>query len=212
MCNPIAIGAVMAIAMAAQTYQGMQAEKSMKEKQSKLEKESARMQAEAATRARDLDLKTLEAKEQQTQQSAEVEKFDRVRQSAKEASAIRLASSEAGVMGSSIFRMMASTQIQEAHDLGIVEANKQNSLDQIGRDKTGVDATYDARMNQSKLTEKQAKYTKDSAPSIGSIFMGTTMAGISSGMSAYGAAGGSFGGGGTTGGAATGGKPYIPAF
>jgi len=203
MCNPVLIAGVMAVAAAAATYQSMEAQKDMADKKAKLEKESARMQEQAASKARELDLKTLEAKATQTEQQGEVEAFDRVRQSAKEASAMRLASSEAGVMGTSIFRMMASSQIQGAHDLGIIDTNTKNAADQIGREKENVEATYDARHNQSKLTAKQARYTKNSAPGTGSILFGTTMAGISAGAGAYG------GGGGPSTTSST--IPYIPA-
>lgn len=170
----------------ASTMSQMKDQKNMAKKQADLQKEQARLQEAAAAKARDLDMATLAAKETETKASGEAEKFDRVRQAAQESAAIRLASAEAGVFGNSIFRQIAASQLQGQHDVGIIEGNTKSAVEQIGRERQGVDATFEGRTNDAEMLKKQAKFTKKSAPgglSAGLNILGAGVGGFSSGYS-----------------------------
>ena len=185
MCDPLILGGTMALLGAGSTFMSAKQEKAMAKKQAQLEREQAALQEAAAAKAREIDMATLALKEQEVKASGEAEKFDRLRQAQKEAAAIRLASGEAGVLGTSLFRQLAATYLQGQHDIGILEANTESAKKQIALEKQQAEATYEGRMNQAQMTRKQAKLTKKKAPSSLMAGLNIATAGVSGFMSGY---------------------------
>jgi hypothetical protein len=166
------------------SFMSVKEQKNQANKQQSLMTQQAALQEQVAQKSYELDSKVLDQKEVETKQEESVETFERVRQSAKEASAMRLASSEAGVFGTSLFRMMASSQIQEAHDVGIIKTNAANELGQIGNEREAVQMEKEGRLSDASLKRKEAKLVKAPGGLSSALQIGTSgMKGFSTGFS-----------------------------
>jgi Mrp family chromosome partitioning ATPase len=154
-------GASLAIAMmvmtAATTAYQMKAQRDQAAKQKELMEEQAQAQRAAALAASQADADTAKAQTEEVRTQTETEKFDRMRQSQKEAAKIRVAASEAGVFGGSVEDQLGSALSQTGHDLGIIDYNEAKAFDQINRNMRQSDMAYANRMTEAKLTDKAAK-------------------------------------------------------
>jgi hypothetical protein len=134
MCTPAAIPlALTAISTAYSVYQGNQ-------------QAQAGVAAAEAAAAADRDLLGKQAS--QINASASMDKLERQRQGMREQAKIRTAAGEAGALGNSTLRMLNNSMLQEGHDTGIVESNRQNAMDQNQARGGAVNAELQSRTNE----------------------------------------------------------------
>jgi hypothetical protein len=185
MCNPAlaVMGATMAMSIA-QTAYGIKQQKEMAKKNKQAANKTAARTEQVAQKAYEVDMKQAEVKTEQIDDSSNLESFERVRQAAKEAAAIRLSSAESNVFGNSIFRMLGSTEIQEAHDLGVIGANAENAKDQVGVEKEGAKVALEDRQARADATRTQAEAENRTPSALGSGLM-LAGAGMSSAANGY---------------------------
>jgi hypothetical protein len=149
---------------------------------------AASQQATMLEEAEMNQLKALEEQIAQVEDKTELEKLQRQRQALREKAKIRVASSEAGVMGNSVFRQIAAAMINSSMDMGVVDVNAANQKAQIGRQ---MEATM---IN----TKRQKANIYSSVPDKPNpFFAGLNIAGsgLSAAAAGYGAGKGMFGAG-----------------
>jgi len=106
--------------------------------------------AEAANQAAAYDYQLENLKEQQINQQAALDKFERIRQAQRERSKIIVAAGESGVSGSSPMRQLANALVQAYYDVGITETSRENQILQAEAEKRGTYAQAQSRVNQYK--------------------------------------------------------------
>jgi hypothetical protein len=178
------MGAMMAVSLATTAFQ-IKAQKDAAKKNKKAANQTAVRQEQVAQKAYEVDMKQAEVKTEQIEESADLESFERVRQAAKEAAAIRLSSAESNVFGNSIFRMLGSAEIQKAHDLGIIGANAENAKDQVDVEKESAKVNLESRQAGADAIRDQAKASNQTPSTLGAGLMlaGAGMQGAASGYS-----------------------------
>lgn len=168
MCHPAVVPIALALVSAAATaYSVNQSNKTNK------------AMAEAANEAAGLDMARLQAGSDQVNSKSAQEKLQREMQTQRERARIRVSQGESGVSGQSSLRVLNNSLMQGSFDIGILEANRVNSQDQLNADRMDVSAGNKGRVNQ-------ANAGMTSGP------MAALMIGGSAG-SAYASSGGSFG-------------------
>lgn len=153
MCHPAAMVAMTAISTAYSFYEGNQ---------------QAQAGVDAAEAAAKADMDLLKTQSQQINASASVDTLERQRQGMREQAKIRTAAGEAGAFGNSALRMLNNSMLQEGHDTGIIEANRENAVNQNVAQGGAVNAQFQSRHN-----DAMSSYTNP------------LMAGLQIGTSAY---------------------------
>lgn len=137
MCDAIAIG-MAALSMGA-SYMGIQQQNSAMEAQGIAANEAARV---------DYDL--LNKQEGQINDQAALDTFERERQGMREMAKLRVAQGESGALGNTALRELNNSMLQTSMDTGIIDSNRDNSIDQAEASKQAVSANARGRINQAK--------------------------------------------------------------
>jgi hypothetical protein len=109
---------------------------------------TAEAAAQNAVRAANYDYQLLNLRQQQVNEKAAQQAFERQRQGLRERSKVLVATGEAGVLGNTPLREMYNTMFQTGYDTGIIEQNRVNQSLQVQAYKEGVKAQAESRINQ----------------------------------------------------------------
>lgn len=139
MCDPLSIGLSMAGLQMIST--GMEISQ---------QNAQAEAGAEAANQAAAYDYQLANLQEQQINEQAALDKFERKRQAIRERSKIAVAAGEGGVGGVSPMRQLANALLQASYDTSIIETSRQNQIMQAEATKQGTYAQAQSRINQYK--------------------------------------------------------------
>lgn len=71
-----------------------------------------------------------------------------MRQGMRERAKARVLAGESGVAGITPIREQANSFLQQAYDIGIMQTNRNNKLEQVEAEKQGIWATASGRLNQ----------------------------------------------------------------
>ena len=139
MCDPLTIGLSMA---------GLQ----LLSAGTEISQQNAQAEAgaEAANQAAAYDYQLQNLQEQQVNEQATLDKFERMRQAQRERSKIAVAAGEGGVGGVSPMRQLANALLQASYDTSIIETSRQNQIMQGEAAKQGIHAQAESRVNQYK--------------------------------------------------------------
>jgi hypothetical protein len=185
MCDAGASVAAAALVISATTTAyNIKEQRDQAAKQQKLMKQQSAAQERAAKEARRIDQLTVDKRAEEIEAKGSSQTFERVRQAAREAAKLKLSSAEAGVFGTSVFRQLMSSDIQEMHDIGLIQTDTANELAQNKLTGMGVEATFASRMNEAKMTKKSASLY--SGPSALGATMQIGSAAFNAGLEGYG--------------------------
>lgn len=142
MCNPIAVGAVMAVAAVASKTAEISSTNA-----------AAKRSAESAANSANLSYEALRGQAVQTNTKAQLESFERQRQAIREQSKLLVAAGESGVLGGvSPARAIIDSAMQGSIDVGLINENRENALDQIELKNKQVYAEADTRIKAAKAS------------------------------------------------------------
>ena len=157
MCNPMAAMAVMSIASSgAQMYQ---------------QNETAQATMDAEYDAAMANYDELYAQQEETDQAANLEKFERMRQLLRTQSTMRVGMGESGLTGATPLRLLQAEEAGADYDMSIIESNRQASARQTSR--------------EVKSTTSQAKSAASKAKASTGTLASNGLQIISSGVSGY---------------------------
>lgn len=178
MCNPIAIGAIMAATTAVQIVG--------EEKRARDQVKFQEAQAKAATKNANQQQSALQTQASQLSSQAAEEAQANMLQEAQQISAVRASAGEAGVTGIGVNRLVGDVAQQYNMNQGIADRNFENQIGQIRSNQEGVQSGLESSLNQARQ-KVAAPGLLDSALRIGSSFVGGYAGGA--GMAAPAAAG-----------------------
>lgn len=178
MCNPIAIGAIMAATTAVQIVG--------EEKRARDQVKFQEAQAKAATKNANQQQSALQTQASQLSSQAAEEAQANMLQEAQQISAVRASAGEAGVTGIGVNRLVGDVAQQYNMNQGIADRNFENQIGQIRSNQEGVQSGLESSLNQARQ-KVAAPGLLDSALRIGSSFAGGYAGGA--GMAAPAAAG-----------------------
>lgn len=107
----------------------------------------AAAEAQAATRAYNMDLQALMERSRQLQSSFDTQALERSRQALRERAKIAVAAGEANVGGRSLLREISNSLFQESYDIGIQKENLENRQAQTSLQAQGLFAQAQGRFN-----------------------------------------------------------------
>lgn len=148
MCEPVSISLAMAALAGGTTYMGIKHQNSTME-----------AQAVSANEAAKIDYDLLNKQEHQTSVAASEEEFQRERQGMRELAKLRVAQGESGALGNTSLRELNASMLQTSMDVGVMESNKDNTIDQLEMQKKATRSTAGGRINQAKSTVSNPFYS-----------------------------------------------------
>lgn len=163
MCNPIAIGAIMAATTAVQIVG--------EEKRARDQVKFQEAQAKAATKNANQQQSALQTQASQLSSQAAEEAQANMLQEAQQISAVRASAGEAGVTGIGVNRLVGDVAQQYNTNQGIADRNFENQIGQIRSNQEGVQSGLESTLNQARQ-KVAAPGLLDSALRIGSSFVG----------------------------------------
>lgn len=163
MCNPIAIGAIMAATTAVQIVG--------EEKRARDQVKFQEAQAKAATKNANQQQSALQTQASQLSSQAAEEAQANMLQEAQQISAVRASAGEAGITGIGVNRLVGDVAQQYNTNQGIADRNFENQIGQIRSNQEGVQSGLESTLNQARQ-KVAAPGLLDSALRIGSSFVG----------------------------------------
>lgn len=139
MCDAVAI-ALAALSIGG-TYMGIQQQNS-----------AAEATARNANEALRIDYDLLNKQEHQTDVAASEDAFQRERQGMRDLAKLRVAQGESGALGNTSLRELNASMLQTSMDVGVMESNKDNTIDQLEMQKLNTRTTAGGRINQARAT------------------------------------------------------------
>ena len=142
MCNPIAIGAIMAATTAVQIVG--------EEKRARDQVKFQEAQAKVATKNANQQQSALQTQASQLGSQAAEEAQANMLQEAQQISAVRASAGEAGVTGIGVNRLVGDVAQQYNMNQGIADRNFENQIGQIRSNQEGVQSGLESSLNQAR--------------------------------------------------------------
>lgn len=135
MCNPIAIGIMMALSTAMQVKQN---------------NDAAQAQMDQAAIEANLKNEATANQIAENNEAAALDKLNSQRETMRRLSLLNAGAGESGVGGNSVLRQFATTELQGSHDEGIIESTRQNANRAAELGGKTTEAVYNAKIQNAK--------------------------------------------------------------
>lgn len=139
MCDPISMGVTMAALSGGQ--QGMQIAQQNKQAEAK---------ADAAAAAAEQNIERLEERQSQTQDASVAKQRERQLQGKRERAKLDVAFGNANITGNTPLRQLHTARIQEGKDVGQIQTNAENEINQIEHQQEAASTKAEGRIDQAR--------------------------------------------------------------
>lgn len=147
------------------------------------EKQIAKNAADSAIEAVQVQYKILAQKENQINDDANLKVFERKRQALRQYATMKTVAGESGGLGGvSPVRNMMNSWMQSGYDIGILETNRENQLEQVQYEKQAAYSSAQSRVNQafSNLGDGFTNFMRLGKAGVGGYFAGAQLFGTES--------------------------------
>lgn len=110
------------------------------------QKEITEEKAESAKEAAEMDMRLLEERQEQTQDAAVAKQRERQLQGMRERAKLDVAFANAGITGNTPLRQLQSSRLMQSKDMGQIQTNASNELNQIEAQQEAIATQASGRM------------------------------------------------------------------